>query len=34
MFWVELLVCNNWVDIGLFEVYDDFDLVLFNGVIM
>lgn len=30
-FWVELPACNNWVDIGLPEVYDDPDLASFNG---
>ncbi|OSC40214.1 sensor domain-containing protein [Mycobacterium decipiens] len=30
-YWVELPACNNWVDIGLPEVYDDPDLASFNG---
>lgn len=29
-FWVELPACNNWVDIGLPEVYDDPDLASFR----
>jgi hypothetical protein len=32
-YWVDLPACNNWVDIGLPEVYNDPDLASFNGAI-